>query len=37
VITVRYDPGTASSVIDQEQAGSEREPQYEELATAGAA
>jgi exonuclease SbcC len=37
VITVRYDPGTAASVIDQEQPGGEREPQYEELATAGAA
>jgi exonuclease SbcC len=36
VITVRYDAGTAASVIDQEQTG-DREPQYEELVTAGAA
>lgn len=37
VITVRYDPATAASVIDQEQPGGEGEPQYDELATAGAA
>ncbi|HEY8166953.1 MAG TPA: SMC family ATPase [Gemmatimonadaceae bacterium] len=37
VITVRYDPGTASSVIDQELPGSEHERQYEELEPAGAA